>query len=348
MIARGRPAALDPGAEVDQTSRMISRRRFLQGSSLWALGPIIGYAACEDVVSRFGGDATAEDVTLGLDLTGKTALVTGVTSGIGYETMRVLALRGAHVLGTARSEAQGQAACDSVAGRTTALVLELSDFDSVAACADRVRAMGVAIDMLVCNAGALFSELRQIDGLEAHFVINHLGHFVLVNRLMEQVIAAPQGRVVIVGSRAHRSAPPQGIRFDDLSGASWFSRRAAYGHSKLANGLHALALSDRLDGTRATANVVHPGVVRTNIARNLPGWQQAAFRFYGYFFLKSVEEGAATTCYVAAHPDLHSVSGCYFADSAPATPGANMRDVAMASRLWEVSEDLTRDYLADG
>ena len=197
---------------------MIDRRRFLQGTTLWALGPIIGHAACEDVESRFDDDSTAEEVTLGLDLTGKTALVTGVNSGIGYETMRVLALRGAHVLGTARTEEKGRVACDSVAGETTPLVLELSDVDSVVACADQVRAMGVEIDILVCNAGAIFTELQQISGVEAHFVVNHLGNFVLVNQLLGQVIAAPQGRVVIVGSRAHRSASipscfsPVGVR----------------------------------------------------------------------------------------------------------------------------------------
>ena len=312
---------------------------------MWVIGPIIGHAACEDVVSQFDEDSTAEEVTLGLDLSGKTVLVTGINSGIGYETMRVLALRGAHVLGTARTQEKGRLACDSVAGDTTPLVLELSDFDSVVACADRVQAMGVEIDMLICNAGAIFTELRQVGGLEAHFVVNHLGHFVLVNRLLDRVMAAPQGRVVIVGSRAHRSAPETGIQFDDLTGASWFGRQVAYGHSKLANGLHSLELARRLEGSGATSNVVHPGVVRTNIARNLPGWQQAAFRAYGYFFLKSIEEGAATTCYVATHPDLETVSGCYFADSNSATPNRNMQDAAMAARLWEVSESLTRDYL---
>ena len=324
---------------------MIDRRRFLQGSSFWVLGPALGHAACEDVTNDFDDDSTAEEVTLDLDLTGKTALVTGVNSGIGYETMRVLALRGAHVLGTARSLEKGRAACESVEGRTTPLTLELSDFRSVAACAEEVRAMGVPIDILICNAGVLLSELQQVGGIEAHFVINHLGHFVLVNRLLEQVIAAPQGRVVIVGSRAHRSAPDDGIQFEELSGESWFERQTAYGHSKLANGLHSLELARRLEGTRATSNVVHPGVVRTNIARNLPGWQEAAFRLFGALFLKSLEEGAATTCYVATSPDLSAVSGCYFADCNPAASTANMVDSAMAARLWQVSEDLTRDFL---
>ncbi len=320
---------------------MIDRRRFLEGSALLALGVPRSHAACEDVASEYDDDSTAEEVTLGSDLTGKTALITGVNSGIGYETMRVLALRGAHVLGTARTSERGREACDSVQGETTPLVLELSDLDSVVKCANQVRARGVELDRLICNAGALLTELQLVNGVEAHFAINHLGHFLLVNRLLELVVAAPQGRVVIVGSRAHNSAPDDGIQFDDLSGASWFDRQAAYGHSKLANGLHSLELARRLEDTRATSNVLHPGVVRTNIARNLPAWQETAFRAFGYFFLKSLEEGAATTCYVATSPDLDNVSGCYFADCNPATASATMQDAQMAARLWEVSESLT-------
>ena len=159
------------------------------------------------------------------------------------------------------------------------------------------------------------------------------------------MIAAPQGRIVIVGSQAHQSAPEAGIQFSDLSGASWFGRQVAYGHSKLANGLHSLELSRRLKDTHTTSNVVHPGIVRTNIARDLPGWQQAAFQIFGYLFLKSLEEGAATTCYVATNPDVEKISGCYFADSNPATPHENMQDVPMGVKLWEVSERLTEGYL---
>ena len=325
---------------------MLSRRRFFQVGSSWALSPIIGHAACEDGLSQFRSGSTAEEVTSGIDLTGKTALVTGVNSGIGYETMRVLALRGAHVIGTARTQEKGRVACDSVEGMTTPLVLELSDFGSVVECADSVSKMGMPIDMLICNAGAIFSELRQINGIEAHFVVNYLGHFILVNRLLERVISAPQGRIVIVGSRAHQSAPSDGIQFNDLSGTTWFNRQTAYGHSKLANGLHSLELSRRLKDTRATCNVIHPGVVQTNIARDLPHWQQLAFRLYGYLFLKDLEEGAATTSYVATHENLIDVNGCYFADSNPITSDENMQDEQMASRLWDVSENLTSDYLA--
>jgi WW domain-containing oxidoreductase len=280
-----------------------------------------------------------------MDLSGKTALITGVNSGIGYETMRVLALRGAHVLGTARDPEKARKACANVEGRASPLVLELADPDSVVACAREVDAMDVSIDMLICNAGVLLAMLQQVRGLEMHFVVNHLGHFLLVNRLLHRVTSAPQGRVVIVGSDAHRSAPAEGIRFDALSGEGWFDRRTAYGHSKLANGLFSKALARRLVGTRATSNCLHPGVVRTNIARNLPAWQEMLFRVVGGLFLKSLAEGAATNCYVATDPTLAAVSGCYFADCNPATPSAQMRDDDMAERLWHVSMDLVREYL---
>ncbi len=324
----------------------LNRRHILQGGALLSLAPSLLEAACVDTpIGPFDDDSTAEEVTEGLDLSGRTALVTGVNSGIGYETMRVLALRGAHVLGTARTAEEGQVACASVVGDATPLVLELSDFDSVVACADAAQAQVGAIDMLICNAGVLLNERRQVRGLEMHFVVNHLGHFILVSRLLEQVLAAPEGRVVVVASRAHHSAPEDGIQFDNLAGEGDFDRQESYGHSKLANGLFARELARRLEGTNATSNSLHPGVVVTNIARNLPGWQNTIFHFVGSIFLKSVEEGAATTCYVATSPELSAVNGCYFSDCNPVTPGANMLDDDMAQRLWSVSEQLTAGYL---
>jgi len=318
----------------------ISRRRFLGGSASLALAhylPAFAEYAQDVPRSPFGATATAEEVTAGIDLTGRTALVTGCNSGIGYETMRVLALRGAHVLGTARSMEKGRAACGGVEGRCTPLMLELTDFDSVVACANQVQAMDVLLDILVCNAGVLFRDRRQVRGLEVHFVVNHLGHFILVNRLLDAIIAAPQGRVVVVGSKSHRNAPADGIRFDDLSGRSWTS--SAYSHSKLANGLFSLELARRFDGTDATSNSLHPGSVDTNIFRN-------AERRSSGRQLKNLAEGAATTCYLATSPALVGVSGYYFVDCNPEEPSALMQDIEMARRLWDVSEELARDYLA--
>jgi len=326
----------------------VNRRRFIEGSSLLALAPYLGKAVAQEAPrSSFGPAATAEEVTAGIDLSGKTMVVTGCNSGIGLETMRVLALRGAHVIGTARTLERGQEACAGVEGRATPVVLELSDFDSVVACAQRIQAMNTPIDALVCNAGVLLTELQQVRGLEMQFVVNHLGHFILTNRLLDKVIEAPQGRVIVVGSMSHRQVPEGGIQFDNLSGEGWANR--AYGHSKLANGLFSLELSRLLAATSATSNSLHPGVVATNIMRNLnftpggPGGGGGGGG--GGFRFKTPEQGAATSAYVATNPGLRGVTGQYFVDCNPEEPSEHQRDTAMAAKLWEISEDLTRDFL---
>jgi len=337
---------------------MIDRRRFLiAGAAAASAAPLL--TACgrkEAPVQRpagvpvgvFDEHSTAEQVTAGLDLTGKTALVTGATSGLGLETMRVLALRGAHVIGTGRTLEKAREACASVPGKTTPVALELERFETVAAAADQVRALGLPIDMLVCNAGIMaLPKLEQVYGLEKHFVVNHLGHFILANRLLPQVKAAPQGRVVVVSSYGYVWAPPAGIEFDNLDGARGYEPNRMYGQSKLANALFAFELSRRLEGTGATSNAVHPGIINTNLGRHYEAWKRVSARLIGWTFMKSVEEGAATSCYVATAPALASIGGAYFEDCNPVVPvaGKHMDEVALAGRLWTSSEELTAQYL---
>ena len=287
----------------------------------------------------FGSQSTAEEVTAGLDLRGKTALITGCNSGLGYETMRVLALRGARVLGTARSKNKGEKACESVAGDATPLVLELADFDSVVACTEQVKAQTEQLDILICNAGVLLPRRQRVRGIEKHFVVNHLGHFILVSRMLEHLKSAVQGRVVIVSSVAHWSAPPEGIRFDNLAGRGDYDPGQAYGQSKLANGLFSMELARRLVGTNVTSNVLHPGIVETNLFRH------SSTRVSGGGDRKTVEQGAATSCYLAAHPAVSGVSGFYFENCNPAKPSPLMEDAKLAAQLWTVSESLTRKFL---
>ncbi len=334
----------------------VDRRRFLQFTGAALALPTI--AACSgykripvDGVPRsdFDEESTAEEVTEGLDLTGKIAVVTGCNSGIGYETMRVLALRGAYVIGTGRTVEKAQEACSSVIGKTTPVALELSDFDSVVACANSIRSLNMPIDMLICNAGMRGSKEReQVYGLEKHFVVNHLGHYILVQNLLERLYLSWQGRVVVVGSRAaYSSAPEEGIEFGNLRGASNYSRSRAYGHSKLANVLFSLELARLLKGTRITSNSLHPGVINTEIDRTEPRVFQFAFGLLTAVGGKSIEQGAATSCYVATSPLLGETSGQYFEDcNAVTVLGDNhMHDAEQATRLWQVSETLTKDYL---
>jgi NAD(P)-dependent dehydrogenase (short-subunit alcohol dehydrogenase family) len=299
--------------------------------------------------SGFDENATAESVTQGLDLSGKVFAITGANSGLGYETMRVLALRGAHVIGIARSAEKAETACASITGRTTPMHLDLADFDSVVACAGNIRNLGVPLDGLVCNAGVVSIPERQlVDGIERHFAINHLGHFILANQLLETVLRSDQGRFVFVSSRAHRDAPAEGILFDDLGWqAHEYDPQSAYGHSKLANALCSRALAHRLSRTTATANALHPGVIVTNAIRNMPGWKQWLARNLGWLVTKTVEEGAATQTYLASHPSLDGVRGYFFSDCNPVPAEGHIYDDVMAERLWQVSADLTAAYLPD-
>jgi NAD(P)-dependent dehydrogenase (short-subunit alcohol dehydrogenase family) len=333
-----------------QVRARVDRRRFIQGASTIAAASVIPGCGGEDVVERpanvpvgpFGAKSTAEAVTAGIDLSGRTALVTGANSGLGYETMRVLALRGAHVIGTGRTVEKAETACASVAGSTTPVVLELSDLESCANCAQEVAALDRPIDFLICNAGIMaLPELEQVDGIERQFFVNHLGHFAFATQLLDQVQAADAGRIVILSSLGHKWAPEAGIEFDNLSGERAYEPNKMYGQSKLANGLFAFELARRLADSNATANAVHPGIINTNLGRHFPAWQRVAAGLIGWTFMKSIGEGAATQCFVATHPTLAAVSGYYFADCNAEVPEAKMSDAALAARLWEVSEEIT-------
>lgn len=313
----------------------IHRRRLLAAAALSPLAATLGAAAVDRPPAPRAG-ATADDVMRGIDLSGRNIVVTGCNSGIGFETMRVLAAQGAHVIGTARDAAKGREACGAVRGRATPVVLELSDLGSVVECARRVGELAPRIDALVCNAGIVLGRHEVAGGLERQFAVNHLGHFVLANRLIAQVLAAPQGRVVSLGSGNHRDAPPGGIQFDRLSGEGWHDR--GYAHSKLANGLFSLELARRLRGTRATSNCVTPGHTRTNILRSTGSRYAETAR--------TPAQGAAMPCYAAAHPAMAGVNGAYMSDFAPAPQSPAQTDATMAARLWAVSERLAGDALA--
>lgn len=296
--------------------------------------------------TQFTRRSTAVEVSEGIDLHGKVALITGVNSGLGFESMQVLAERGAHVIGAARSLEKAHAACSKVTGHTTPVACELSDPGSVAACADAVLEMDLPVDILMCNAGIMAPpELVQKDGIELQFMTNHLGHFLLVNRLLEQLIAAQQGRVVVLSSGGHSHSVAGGLDFDNLSGDKGYNAWKFYGQSKLANILFSNELARRLEGTRATSNAVHPGVIRTNLARSTRGIFSQLISTFAKPFERTVAQGAATQCYVATQPGLCATSGRYFADCCEATPSKDAQRTDLARRLWEVSESLLADRL---
>lgn len=334
----------------------LQRRRLLQAAPAVAVAPYITGCGSGDErplppdvpIGPFDSKSTAEEVTAGIDLAGQTALVTGCNSGIGYETTRVLALRGAHVFGSGRTLQKATDACNSIAGHTTPVVIELTDLDSVVAAAELIASQTQKLDMLICNAGIMeLPTLEQVNGIEKQFFVNHLGHFVLVNRLLDPLIQAPQGRIVNVSSGAAvRSAPEAGIEFDNLSGERDYQPDKAYGQSKLANVLFTLELARRLDKTNATANALRPGVIPTNLGRHMPRWKTWALETLGKPFTKTIAQGAATSCYVATNPTLSRTNGYFFNHCNPHRPGGHTEDTDIAARLWEVSEELTAGYWA--
>jgi NAD(P)-dependent dehydrogenase (short-subunit alcohol dehydrogenase family) len=293
----------------------------------------------------FGRKSTAEDVTEGLSLTGKTILVTGCTSGLGAEACRVLALRGARVLGTARTQAAADKACAVLPTPGIGYACELAEPASVRACVERIKSDGHRLDAIICNAGIMaLPKLKTAYGYELQFFTNHIGHFILVTGLLDAL--AEDGRVVMLSSMAHAQAPKGGIRFDNLKGERGYSAWGHYGQSKLANLLFAKELQRRFAGTQRSAYAVHPGVIHTNLARSMGWLVQVFLTLSGPFLLKTIPQGAATEVFAAVHPKALPLAGQYLADSNAGRPSKYANDAELAARLWTVSEQIARDLPA--
>ncbi len=294
--------------------------------------------------SGFGYDSTAEDVTEGAVLAGKTFLVTGATSGLGRETSRVLLLRGARVLVAGRTLESARLTCRELGGAAVPLCCDLSEPQSVAACATSVVEQQVTLDAIVCNAGLMLpSRVQTKCGHELQFLVNHIGHFILVTRLLQQL--SPEGRVVMVSSEGHRLVPRGGIAFDNLDASRPYAPWTAYGQSKLANLLFAVELAERFAQGRQTANAVHPGVIVTQLTRNLSPLLINGYRAISGLACKSISQGAATQCYVATHPHVAAHNGKYFADCNLKLPSAHARDRSLARRLWLTTESIVGELL---
>jgi len=300
--------------------------------------------------ARFGRRSTAEQVSEGIDLSGRHVLVTGANTGIGYETARVLALRGASVTLACRDADKAEAARrrilrdrggSSHEAALHVLRLDLACLGSVREAASELLASGRPLHVLVNNAGVMLPDRRETaDGFEAHFGINHLGHFLLTSLLLPRLRDSAPARVVAVSSEALHFATLT-PRLHDLD---WRERRfsgwRSYGDSKLMNVLFARELSRRLEGEGVVAHALHPGIVRTELARD----QTWPMRIVGLLMLpalKSPQRGAATTVYAATARELGAVGGGYFADCSPAKAGAKADDLDLAARLWARSQELT-------
>lgn len=304
--------------------------------------------------SGFSSSSTAEQVTEGIDGRGLTAIVTGASSGIGTETTRVLALRGVHVIMAVRNMIAAKDVKEAIlkeipTAKVDAMDLDLSSMASVRKFAADYNSSGLPLNILINNAGIMATPFKlSKDNIELQFATNHLGHFLLTNLLLDTMKktankSKKQGRIVNISSEAHRFTYREGIRFDKINDQSSYSSWPAYGQSKLANILHAneLARHFKEDGVDITANSLHPGAIVTNLFRH-SSVLNGLVNVLGKFVLKDVPQGAATTCYVALHPQVEGVSGQYFSNSNLANPTSRPKDMDLARKLWDFSLNLTK------
>jgi NAD(P)-dependent dehydrogenase (short-subunit alcohol dehydrogenase family) len=322
-------------------------------------------------ITPFGATSTTDDVLSGVNLKGKRILVTGVSAGLGVETARSLAAHGAQVVGAARdlSKADGattQVRKDAAAhgGSFELVELDLASLKSVRACADQLLAKGEPFDVIIANAGVMATPLgHTADGFETQFGTNHLGHFVLINRIASLI--RDGGRLINLSSAGHRYA---NVDLDDPN----FERTpyepfVAYGRSKTANILFALAFDRRHRSRRIRAAAVHPGVIRTELGRYMDTSrlekmleqmnQQLAAEGKPLFQWKTIPQGAATSVWAGVVASADEIGGCYCEnchvgkivpdDTTINAASEGVRGYALdaknAEALWKKSEELVKE-----
>jgi NAD(P)-dependent dehydrogenase (short-subunit alcohol dehydrogenase family) len=284
------------------------------------------------------------------DQTGRVAVITGANTGLGYETALALAEHGAHIVLAVRNLDKGKDAAKLIGrrspGRSVGLQeLDLTSLDSIRAAANQLRSDYDRIDLLINNAGVMFTpEATTKDGFELQFGTNHLGHFALTGLLLDRLLAVPGSRVVTVSSTAHLTGR---IRFDDLQWQHGYSAVGAYAQSKLANLLFTHELQRRLTDADTIAAAAHPGVSKTELDRNTSAWLRLVTNTSG-LFAQTAAMGALPTLRAATDPAV--LGGQYFGPGGfghvrgyPTTVRASGRshDAHVQQRLWAVSEELT-------
>jgi NAD(P)-dependent dehydrogenase (short-subunit alcohol dehydrogenase family) len=309
-------------------------------------------------MSHFGATSTADEVLRDVDLTGRTAFITGGYSGLGEETARAMAMRGAGLILSGRDPAKLEAAAGHIVEATgtsvETLACDLASLASIRAAGAEANERFGKIDLLINNAGVMACPFgRTTDGFETQFGTNHLGHFLLTALLMPLVRQGSAQRIVNLSSRGHHI---DRVHLDDPNyAAREYDKWAAYGQSKTANVLFAVGLERRLGGEGIHAFALHPGGIHTNLGRHMSAEDMAALRKRIEDAtgeaprFKTVPQGAATTCWVATAPELAGRGGlyaedCHVAAIDDADPNGGVRSYAVdpetAEALWTLSEEL--------
>ncbi|AXQ28668.1 SDR family NAD(P)-dependent oxidoreductase [Solimonas sp. K1W22B-7] len=268
----------------------------------------------------------------------KTVLITGGNSGIGFEMALALAARGDRVIIAARDEAKSAAAVASIKAahpdaQIAAVKLDLADFGHIDRFTEYLLKRVPVIDVLILNAGLYTLKLHTLpSGYEAMIGVMHFGHFRLVQRLLDAVVAAPQGRIVVTSSVMHKLGRIDARSFTNPK--KHFSGLQAYGQAKLANLLFTRELARRLKDTRVTVNAFHPGAVATDIYRQVP----AALRRLATAFMLTPKQGADTAVWMATDEKFKGVTGKYYVSRQRRRGSAASRDPELAAKLWQLSE----------
>lgn len=276
-------------------------------------------------------------------LAGKTVLVTGATSGIGWEACVALARMNARLIMVGRDPGKTVQKVEAVRQQTGSRMIDslLCDFSSLAqvrGLAEAFRARYDKLHVLVNNAGTVFTKRTlTADGIESTFAVNYLGSFLLTNLLLDVVKASAPARVIMVSSTGHFSGT---MDFGDLGFERGYQIMRAYGRSKLAAVLFTRELAKRLDGTGVTVNALHPGAVATAIWDRAPAYTRPIFALAKRLFMISPAAGAETIVYLATSPEVEGVTGLYFEKNRPRSPSRLAQDDSVAHRLWDESARL--------
>jgi NAD(P)-dependent dehydrogenase (short-subunit alcohol dehydrogenase family) len=282
------------------------------------------------------------------DQRGRVVIVTGANTGLGFETARMLAEHGASVVLAVRNVEKGEQAAARIRGDVTVQALDLTSLESVRTAAAELRASHPRIDLLINNAGVMYTPKQTTtDGFELQFGTNHLGHFALTGLLLDRMLPVPGSRVVTVSSNGHRIQAA--IHFDDLQWQRSYSRAGAYGQAKLANLMFTYELQRRLASRGTTIAVAaHPGVANTDLPRSTPAIVRLPLALVAPLITQRPEMGALPTVRAATDPDVSG--GQYYGPGGfgqnrgyPKLVESNRdsHDEAVQQRLWTVSEELT-------
>jgi len=308
--------------------------------------------------SGFGSASTAEDVSEGLNLNDHTAIVTGGTAGIGLETARVLAKRGARVILAIRNLKLGESVKSQIVeelgekARVLVMHLDLSDLKSVRKFAAEYKDLKLPLNILVNNGGitSIKAPSNNPDGLELMFATNYLGHYLLTDLLLDTMKTSAkesgiEGRIVLVSGASYKFTPKEGIQFDKLVNTKEIWGFSGYGQSNLARVLHCRDLAARLkeEGVNITVNTLHPGAIRTKLTY-LDGFLGLISGLTPSFFFKNPAQGAATQVYVGANAQLHGVSGKYFMDCNEHPLEGKALDSNLQKKLIKWTEDYINSH----